>query len=264
MGRSLTSDNGLSSATKPDEPALPAGDGISVRRWFAFYGLYLLAAGIPLAMLIWRQGWTWQQWRANPSELLAATGPAIKLLAFAIYISLCCTFIPLPANWIVAAVAMKQVAVGPDVWTTTLAVGAVGAMASMMANLNDYHLFTLILRSRRISGVRNTKLYNVSARWFARSPFFLVTLFNVLPIPIDVVRMLATTYRYGRLNFAAANFIGRFIRYAVIAYITYSLENKGHWAVIGLLGVAVVLAIAKALPAGLRAIRRPATNARGD
>jgi len=260
----LTADNPSPGDTQTDVTALPAGDGVSVRRWFAIYGLYLLAVGLPLAVLISRQGWTWQQWRANPSELLASTGPAIKLLAFAIYISLCCTFLPLPANWIVAAVAMKQVAVGPDVWTTTLAVGAVGAMASMMANLNDYHLFTLILRSRRIGGVRNTKLYSVSAKWFARSPFFLVTLFNILPIPVDVVRMLATTYRYGRLQFAAANFIGRFIRYGVIAYVTYSLGNKGHWAVLGLLGVAVVLAAFKALPAAMRAIRRPATNARGD
>lgn len=264
MGRSLTSDNGLSNAPHPGEPASPARDGVSVRRWFAFYGLYLLAAGLPLAVLVSRQGWTWQQWRANPSEVLAATGPAIKLLAFAIYTSLCCTFLPLPGKWIVAAVAVKQVAVGPDVWTTTLAVATVGALASMVANLNDYHLFTLLLRNRRVGGLRETKLYRVSARWFSRSPFFLVTLFNILPIPVDVVRMLATTYRYGRLPFAAANFVGRFICYGVIAYVTYSLGRQGYWAVLGLLGVAVILAAGKALPAALRVIRRPATNPRGD
>ena len=259
----MTSDDGLPKAAQPGAPALPAGDGVSVRRWFAFYGLYLLAASLPLAVLVWQQGWTWQQWWADPLAVLAATGPAIKLLALAIYISLCCTFLPLPTNGIVAALALKQVAVGPDVWTTTLAVAAVGALASTMANLNDYHLFTLLLRSRRIGGLRNTRLYRVSARWFARSPFFLVTLFNVLPIPVDVVRMLATTYRYRRLPFAAANFVGRFIRYGVIAYATYSLGSQGKWAVLGLLGVAAVLAACKALPAGLRRFR-PAANADAD
>jgi membrane protein YqaA with SNARE-associated domain len=235
---------------------------VSVRGWFAVYGLYLLAAGLPLAVLVSRQGWTWQQWRAEPAAVLAATGPAIKLLTFAIYISLCCTFLPLPTNVIVAAVATKNVAVGPDVWTTTLAVAAVGAVASTMANLNDYHLFTWLLRSRRIGKLRDTRLYRVSAGWFRRSPFFLVTLFNILPIPIDVVRMLATTYRYGRPPFAAANFVGRFIRYAVIAFVTYCLGSRGPWVVLGLLGVAVVLGAAKAAAAAMRKIR-PAANAGG-
>jgi len=255
MDRSLTSDDSLPWGSQPPSPTSPTGDGVSVRKWFAFYGLYLLAAGLPLAVLVSRQGWTWQQWRAEPAAVLATTGPAVKLLAFAIYISLCCTFLPLPANWIVAAVAMKNVAVGADVWTTTFAVAAVGAIASTMANLNDYHLFTWLLRSRRIGKLRDTKLYRASAGWFGRSPFFLVTLFNIVPIPVDVVRMLATTYRYPRLPFAAANLVGRFIRYGVIAFVTYSLGNQGIWVVLGLLGVAVVLGGAKAVPVALRKIR---------
>ncbi len=260
----MTSNSPSSGPAQADATALPARDGVSVRRWFALYGLYLLAAGLPLAVLVWQQGWTWQHWRADPWAALAATGPAIKLLALAIYISLCCTFLPLPANGMIAAVAMRNVAVCPDVWTTTLAVAAVGALGSTIANLNDYHLFTLLLRSRRIGGVRNTRLYRVSAAWFARSPFFLVTLFNVLPIPVDVVRMLATTHRYGRLPFAAANFVGRFIRFGVFAFVTYSMGEQGKWVVLGLLGVAVVLAAGKALPAALRAVRTAPANPRVD
>jgi len=263
MGRSLANDDSLPRGSQPPAPPAPTGDAVSVRGWFAIYGLYLLAVGIPLAVLVWQQDTTWQQWRADPWAVLAATGPAIKLLALAIYISLCCTFLPLPTNVIVAAVAMKQVAVYPDVWRTTLAVAAVGAIASTMANLNDYHLFTWLLRSRRVGKLRDTKLYRISAGWFQRSPFFLVTLFNILPIPVDVVRILATTYRYPRLPFAAANLVGRFIRYGVIAFVTYSLGNKGPWIVLALLGVAVILGAGKAVPAVLRRIRPAAANA-GD
>ena len=107
-----------------------------------------------------------------------------------------------------------------------------------------------MLRSRRVAKIRETKLYHVSSRWFARSPFYLVTLFNVLPIPVDVVRMLASVQRYPRLPFAAANFIGRFVRYGVIAWVTYRLGEQGKWVVVGLLGVAVVLAAVKVLPGG--------------
>jgi membrane protein YqaA with SNARE-associated domain len=124
-------------------------------------------------------------------------------------------------------------------------------------------LFTWLLRSRRIGKLRDTKLYRISAGWFERSPFFLVMLFNILPIPVDVVRMLATTYRYPRLPFAAANLVGRFIRYGVIAFMTYSLGDQGKWAVLGLLGVAVVLGAGKAIPAVLRRIRPAAANAGG-
>jgi membrane protein YqaA with SNARE-associated domain len=259
----LAIEDSLPRGSQPGLPPSPAGDAVSVRGWFAFYGLCLLAAAVPLWLLVSRQDTTWRQWRADPSAALAAMSPAVKLLAFAVYTSLCCTLLPLPAKWIVAAVAMKGAAVGNDVWTTTLAVAAVGAIASTMANLNDYHLFTWMLRSRRIGRLRDTKLYRVSARWFERSPFFLVTLFNILPIPVDVVRILATTYRYPRLPFAAANLVGRFILYGVIAFVTYSLGDQGKWAVLGLLAVAVVLGAAKAAPAAMRRIR-PAANAGGN
>jgi len=236
-------------------------DGVSVGRWFAFYGLCLLVAGAALAVLLSREQWSWADWLDRPGQLLATVSPAAKLLAFGIYISLCCTFLPLPANWMVAAVAMRQTAVAPSLWATTALVAAVGALASTLANLNDYHLFTWMLRHRWIGKVRDTRMYRLSARWFARSPFFILVVFNVVPIPVDVIRMLATTYRYPRLPFAGANFAGRLLRYGTIAWVTYWLGGEGKWAVLALLGLAVVLAAGKVLPAAIRRIRRKAPNA---
>jgi len=236
-------------------------DGVSVGRWFAFYGLCLLVAGAALVVLLSREQWSWAEWLDRPGQLLATVSPAAKLLAFGIYISLCCTFLPLPANWMVAAVAMRQTAVAPSLWATTALVAAVGALASTLANLNDYHLFTWMLRHRWIGKVRDTRMYRLSARWFARSPFFLLVIFNIIPIPVDVIRMLATTYRYPRLPFAGANFAGRLLRYGVIAWVTYWLGGEGKWAVLALLGLAVVLAAGKVLPAAIRRNRRKAPNA---
>lgn len=228
------------------------------------YGLFLLALGLPLAVLISRQPWSWADWAERPGQLLAATSPAVKLLAFTIYISLCCTFLPLPTNWIVAAVAMRQTAVAPDVWLTTAVIATAGALASTVANLNDYHLFTWMLRSRRIGRVRRTRLYRASARWFARSPFFILVVFNILPIPVDVIRMLATTFRYPRLPFAGANFAGRFVRYGAIAWVTWSLDGGGKWVVLALLGLAVVLGAYKVLPAAMGRILGRTPNVRPE
>ena len=241
-------------------------DAVSLRRWFLAYAAMLLAAAVGLWMLATRQDWaveTWwrpalplsARWEAFKS-VFETVSPALKLLAFGVYLSLCCTFLPLPSGWIVAALATREAAVAAGLsgdpavvaLATTTIVAAAGATGSTVANLNDYHLFTWMLRHRGVAKVRRTRTFRAAANWFARSPFFILVLFNIIPIPVDVVRVLATTCRYGRAPFAAANFIGRFFRYAVIAFVTY-WWNLGWYAAGALLGVAVVLGLARVLPA---------------
>jgi len=236
--------------TTTDELTIPGGpDGISIVRWFALYALILAAAGLWLAILLSdRTGaasyGSWEAFKASLPEM----SRAIKLLAFGIYISLCCTFVPLPANWIVAAVATRTVAVGTGLWDTVLLVGAVGALASTVANLNDYHLFTWLLRHHRIAKVRHTRIHRIAARWFDKSPFTLLVIFNILPIPVDVVRMLAATHRYPRVRFAAANFVGRLVRYGAIAYLVYWWELSVKTATFIMLGLAAALLLARTAP----------------
>lgn len=227
--------------------AVAGGDGISVTRWFLAYAVALVVAGAALAIMLRDQTWTWT-WRPEQiATQLREMAPGVKLLIFGVYISLCCTFLPLPTTAIVAAVASREAAVTGELWTTVLAVAAVGAAASTVANLNDYHLFTLALRHRHVKRVRHTRLYDASARWFSRNPFMILVIFNIIPIPVDVVRMLAVTYRYPRRPFAAANFVGRFVRYAVVAFVMFHWD-LGWIAVAALLGLAVALALAKVLP----------------
>lgn len=244
------------SPTRPtDAPGdLVAGsDGVSVGRWFLAYALGLGVAAAALAMMLRGQSWTWTWRPGRIGEQLKLMAPEVKLLVFGVYISLCCTFLPMPTNAIVAAVATRQAAVTGELWTTVLAVALVGAAASTVANLNDYHLFTLALRHRHVGRVRHTRLYDVSARWFARNPFAILVLFNIIPIPVDVIRMLAVTYRYPRGPFAAANFVGRFVRYGVIAFVTFHW-NLGWIAVVALLALAAALVLVRAVPGAVRKI----------
>ena len=226
-------------------------DRIAATRWLAAYALLLAAALTALAWLVAGQTWEWS-WRGRIiARNLAALAPAVKLLALGIYLSMACTFLPLNTGVVVAAVAMQQANLAPDIWSTDLLVAVVVAAASTIANINDYHIFTLLLRHRRVAAVRNTRFYQAAARWFAVRPFGILMIFNIIPVPVDVVRMLAVSCRYRRGPFGAANFLGRFIRYAAIAAVTYSLgEDYGWLAVVGLLGLAVVLAL-------VRVIRRP-------
>ena len=233
-------------------PAAFGADGISVRAWFLGYAVFLAVTCALIAILAGRLPWPASAWWTQYKQLLPQTSAALKLLVFLVYLSLCCTFLPMPTNWLVAAVATREAAVAAGVsdsvaavaLVTALVVGAVGGVASTIANLNDYHLFTLLLRHRGVARVRHTRAYDTAAKWFGKAPFFLLVLFNVIPIPVDVIRMLATSYRYPRGSFAVANFVGRFVRYAVIAFVTYWWD-LGWVAVAALLGLAAVLAVGK-------------------
>jgi membrane protein YqaA with SNARE-associated domain len=228
---------------------------VTLRVWFAFYLVVLLSAGIALAIWMQYERVSLGGWEAFKESVKVAS-PAVKLLVFGIYMMLSCTFLPLNTSWITAAVAMEQYAVTGELWTTVLAVSIVGATASTMANLNDYHVFTLLLRHHRIARVRHLRMYKSAVGWFERAPFLLLFIFNLLPIPVDVARMLAATHRYSRWPFAAANFLGRLIRYGIIAYVTYSLKDKGYVAVIVLLGLAFVMAMGRLAMGIVRRMRK--------
>jgi membrane protein YqaA with SNARE-associated domain len=250
-------------------PHLP--DDIAVRRWFAFYAVFLAGLAVPLGALLALELWGWSDWLKEPVQALSSTGLSVKLLVFALYLSVCCTLLPLPTGWIVAALATRQAAVANGAsgsvvviaFLTTLVVGLVGAAGSTVANLNDYHLFTWMLRHHRIAAVRQTRTYQSAARWFNRSPFFLLTVFNIMPVPVDIVRMLATTCRYPRVPFAAASFLGRFVRYGLIAMVTYWWDLGGI-APVALLILAAALGAGRLGPKLVRKLLRPLMNRRKD
>jgi membrane protein YqaA with SNARE-associated domain len=220
-------------------------DRIAVRWWFLSYVL-LATAAVVTTIIFFSEGLDYSSWSAFKDSLRAAPA-APKLIVFALYLSVCTTFLPLNTSWIVSAVAMQDVAVTGAMWSTVLLVAVVGAAASTVANLNDYHLFTLLLRNRRIARVRDTRTYHVAVEWFARSPFAILLVFNLIPIPVDVARLIAVTHRYPRWPFAAANFIGRFIRYAIIAAVTYQLAEYGWVATVSLVALAVVMALGRVI-----------------
>jgi len=237
-----------SSNQTPEEllARLELPDRVSIRRWFAFYAVFLLVGCAGLAVLISRAEWNWERWRYDFDRTFQETASGIKLIVFALYLSVCTTFVPLPTGPITAAVAMQRTGVGYGLWDTVLIVALVGAAATTIGNLNDYHLFTWMLRSRRIAAVRHTRVHRAAARWFARRPFLILVIFNVIHIPVDVIRMLAAADRYGRVPFAASNFVGRFIRYGIIAFVTY--KWKLDWMPLALLGLGAALGIVSLLP----------------
>ncbi len=193
-----------------------APSDLSYRLWFAsIIALFALIAGLILT---------------------GAVPPAAAvLLAYFVYMSLACTFIPLPTAWIILWLSGNF---------SPLLVALLGAVGTVIANLNDYYLFSFFLRYRHINRIRETELHKKALRWFYRAPFPTLAAATFLPIPLDFVRFLAISGRYPRWKFTVASFVGRFPRYLLLAYIGYELK-LGRTAILIVLGVTAAVGITK-------------------
>lgn len=205
-------------------PDIP--DGLALRRWFYPYVAVLTG----LLALQWVE--------AIPVEYSLLT-------VYFVYMALACTFLPLPTAWVVMLMAAT--------WDPLL-VTAVGTVGTGVANLHDYHVLTFLLRRRRIGVVRSRGWYRRAEAWFRRAPFWTLAAASFLPIPVDVVRLLAIGARYPRLRFALASVIGRAPRYALLAYLADALDAGLKTALL-VLAATIILGITRGLPRLIRQVR---------
>ena len=231
-------------------------DGLNLRLWFVGF-----VAWLGMLAVLARLGLTGY-------ESGSGLGTAIWLLSlYLFYLSLCCTFFPAPTMWIVMMLASNYVAgeVGVEAYPVSrmLLVASVGAWGTAMANLNEYHIFTFLLRHGRVANVRKTRLYEVAARWFGVRPFWTIVLFSFIPIPVDIIRWLAITYRYGRFPFFVAYYLGRWVRYAGLAAVTIWGALTWYHIVIVQCVVAAI-ALAKIVQQAVRQHRGARDEARLD
>ena len=192
------------------EPHLPG-----TRAWF-------------LIFLLWMGGWAALAllWFGR-SELGDPVAMRLWLLALTcFYLSLCNTFLPLPTAWVVFLAASPEYALVQTGWLRVLFLGGLLGLATVVANLNEYHLLAFLLRFGLARRIRRTPVYGWAVRWFDRSPFQILALVAFVPIPVDALRWLAVLRGYSRLRFALAYFIGRGSRYVLFAGCSMLLQLK--------------------------------------
>ena len=157
-----------------------------------------------------------------------------------------------------------------------LAIATVGAVATAVANMHDYYIVTFLygyqpvsrrwdtrwylrlmkawyMRHQPVRRIRTTRWYGRAAAWYNRAPFGTLAAASFLPIPIDVVRLLAISEGYPRLRFALGSVVGRWPRYFLVAFLADQFKLGWQWAV-GIGGAAVVLAAARGLPPLVRKV----------
>ena len=220
------------------EVRLERHEPLSFRAWF--YPFVLL-----LALLVWV--------RLEYGDMSRAAA----LAGVFAYLSLACTFCPLPTTpvilWAAGPVEGHGLGIHP------LAVATVGAVAAAIASLHDYYLLTFLYRYKPIQKIRTTALYRRVATWYNRAPFATLAAASFLPIPVDFVRLLAISEGYNRLKFALGSFAGRWTRYLVFAVAADQFKLGWQW-VLGIAGATVVLGLWRGLPPIVRwfAVKRRA------
>ena len=208
------------------ELRLTRREPISFRAWFyAFIALLAVLAGVRLAY--------------------GDLSRAAVLAALFAYLSIACTFCPLPTAWIIVWAAAPADSGG--LGFPPLVVATVGALATAIANLHDYYLLTFLYRYKPIRQVRATALYRRVAAWYNRAPFATLAAASFLPIPVDFVRLLALSEGYSRPRFVLGTLVGRWPRYFLFAFAAEQFRMGWQW-VVGIAGATVVLGLWRGLP----------------
>lgn len=216
------------------ELSLERGTQVNFRAWF--YSFLLVLGG---TVLVTRQA-ALQAWPAPQLALLFA------------YMSLACTFCPWPTAWLVMLASTPAVAGGYGI--SPLLVATVATVGTCIANLHDYYVVTFLYRYRPVRRIRKTRLYERAAGWFGRAPFVTLTAASFLPIPIDVVRLLAISQGYSRWRFTAASALGRWPRYFALAFFAEQL-NLGWQLILAVLGITVVVGLWGGVPRLVRSLK---------
>ncbi len=201
----------------------------ALRLWFVLYLVWmgLLTVGALWGYAVWRQG--------NPLGL-----PVWAICLGTFYLSLANNFCPLPTMWMVMLLASSAVGLPGPVPLRIAYVAAATAVATGMANLNEYHLLWAV-GGRVAERVRSAQLVRWAIGCFRVSPFGILALASLVPIPIDAVRWIAIADGYNRWRFFWANVAGRWLRYALLAGATIWL-SLGVWTILAVQAAVVAVA----------------------
>lgn len=172
------------------------------------------------------------------------------LARFFAYMSLACNTIPLPATPVVLYMGREYP------W---VAVALVGGVATSLANLVDYEIFTSIFKTKLLRKIKDSDHSQASIRAFQKVAFLALVGANVVVFSWDLVRLVAIAAGYPRLKYAAATFVGRTARYAVLAAVGEFFEPP-LWAI----GVVAVVVALPALVSWLRARFKRRTPEEGN
>ena len=168
---------------------------------------------------------------------------ALDLMFYITYMTVACTFFPLPTPQIVLDYATRY---GP------VLLALLGGIAFCISALIDYSLVTVALRNDKISRVKETRTYRYVERIFHKCPSVILMIAAFTPLPLEPVKLIACASRYNRAKFLLACFIGRTSRYYVLGRYGKDLIPRGwlYGSILILVAIEMIWKLMKRLRRG--------------
>jgi len=210
--------DGLEQEFVPPEPAVPqlAFPEVASGKIFLFLiAFYAVAIGVRVFLVDGPSLFALLKHFAKPG-ITVPDSPSI-LFDYFLYMCFACQFFPIPT--------LPPIAFTAKVFHPIL-VAAVGAAGTCIANLNDYAILGWLFRHQRVKKVRDIQMYRKLLNFFDRYAFLTLSAAAFLPIPIDVIRLLAISRAYTYWKYVLATFVGRLPRYLILAYVGKELPAK--------------------------------------
>jgi membrane protein YqaA with SNARE-associated domain len=170
--------------------------------------------------------------------VIAFSGHILDLMFYFTYMTVACTFFPLPTPPIVMEYAQRY---------DPISMALLGGIAFCISALIDYSMVTFAFRYEKIAKVRNSETYRWAERFFSKCPFVGLVIAAFTPIPFDPVKLIACVSRYNRAKFLLACFVGRTPRYYLLGRLQRDLLHIPSMYLYGSIVVLVAIEVIRRL-----------------
>lgn len=157
------------------------------------------------------------------------------LVSYFLVMSVSCNLVPIPTFPIVLYVSHDYA-----IWMIVL-FGAIGASISALI---EYNIIDFLMKFDRIAKLKQNGKYQKYAGYFDRFSFRSIMLASLIPLPLDVIRILAITRRYSKWRYLLATFLGRIPRIFIFAFLGSQLAYSKLIAII-LLAAMLILELTR-------------------
>ncbi len=164
--------------------------------------------------------------------LYLTDGHYSKLAGYFIYMSLACTIIPLPTPPYV--IGMGKI-FDPEI------IALVGAFGNLISAFFEYYFLTWLFSTTELQQkIEANKYFQRFVQFFNRSAFSCIIFTSFSPIPLDPFYLTAILTRYSLVKYLLALFIGKSLRYYLLAQVGDSFQIPNLYLIIMLIALVLV------------------------
>lgn len=185
---------------------------------------------------------------------LAVVALVLMLQEFSSSSYLYLAFYTIPANTAISLFPHEPVVIWygslGSIWWTAVAASA----GTLVAGFLDHSVFVPVMNRKGLTGYKEKSWYQKAARLFMKYPFMVIVVTGFTPIPFFPFKFLSFSLRYPLWKYLAALLLGRFPRYALLAWVGHLIHIPG-WLLVAVFGAISLAYAARAAPEVVRYLR---------